>query len=102
MYKRILLIPVQIIVSTYLRTACMCCTRYDVLYVLYIESCFVIPALMQSNDVCVVPTPQEFLEAEEALLEREKRQLRAEALAVEQLMEGFKAAEGGNRMNKVS
>ena len=37
---------------------------------------------------------QEFLEAEEALLEREKRQLRAEALAVGQLMEGFKAAEG--------
>lgn len=43
------------------------------------------------------------LQAEEALLEREKRLLLAEALAVEQLMEGFSAAEGGiNRIKNAS
>eukprot|EP00904_Undaria_pinnatifida_P005670 jgi/Undpi1/2232/HiC_scaffold_12.g05618.m1 len=36
---------------------------------------------------------EELLQTEEALLEREKRLLLAEALAVEQLMEGFSAAE---------
>lgn len=37
---------------------------------------------------------QELLEAEEALLEGEKRQLRAETLAVEELLKELAAAEG--------